>query len=333
MKKIVFFIENSSYIKYSLSLLKMFNNHSVTVYSFDELHIENLPTYDFKTIKSKSDFIVLFSKLECDFLFTTTPGVGTSYFPKSKIYPKNNRPKYVYYFHSLVSPNESYIKNSFKGFDYILSPSIIISNQLKILAKNSQIIDFGYQLFDGLEFNYSNLPGDTKKVLIAPTWHEDSLFNYANRLKLQSLVDFFENYKYKVFLRPHFMELKDLTTNYDDEYFLIDEYIDLQNFDFLVTDWSGISLEYFFTTGRVTLFIDTKKKIRRTASLYENKSKLIENYIIGKIGPKISISELSIQTLKNFKIEKDDFIESIFKPSFDFKTNKEKILNLIESNI
>ena len=48
----------------------------------------------------------------------------------------------------LVSPNRVYSKNSFKNFDYILSPNNLISSQLKYLTKNSKILTIGYPLLN-----------------------------------------------------------------------------------------------------------------------------------------------------------------------------------------
>ena len=80
-------------------------------------------------------------------IFFNDSGIGNFYFPKSKNFPKKNRPKYIYFFHSLVSPNENYVEKSFSGFDYILSPNKLITDQLKYLVKDksTQIFTVGYQ--------------------------------------------------------------------------------------------------------------------------------------------------------------------------------------------
>ena len=55
--------------------------------------------------------------------------------------------KYIYFFHSLNSPNENYSKNSFNGFDLIFSPNQVISEQLSYLVnlKTTEIVTTGYQ--------------------------------------------------------------------------------------------------------------------------------------------------------------------------------------------
>ena len=135
MKKAIFFIEGLEHLRFVEPYMKSIINSD---YEIEVVSFENFLLDDFKTILINKDQFNKFSlNLDADYLITTTPGVGNPYFQKSKILPKSQRPKYIYIFHSLVSPNEVYSNKSFIGFDYIFSPNEIISSQLKYLTKKS----------------------------------------------------------------------------------------------------------------------------------------------------------------------------------------------------
>ena len=115
--------------------------------------------------------------------------------------PSDRRPKYVYIFHSLVSPNEMYLKNSFKNYDLIFAPSEKIKRQLSILvSKNTKILVSGYFLFDS-QSSHQNTISDSKNILIAPTWGNDGLI--TNLDKLEALSNLYAEHKYKLTIRPH----------------------------------------------------------------------------------------------------------------------------------
>ena len=127
MKKAIFLlrIEHLRFIK---PYINLFEKHKliIEVVSFEDLKLEGNKT----KIIDKKDFNEYCLNMNSEYLITTTPGVGNSYFLKSKVYPKSKRPKYIYVFHSLVSPNEAYSRRSFLGFDYIFSPNETITKQL-----------------------------------------------------------------------------------------------------------------------------------------------------------------------------------------------------------
>ena len=100
MKKAVFFVEGIEHLRFVMPYIDLFEKYklNIEVVSFEDLKLEANKT---KTI-SKKDFNEYCLNLNSEYLITTTPGVGNSYFLKSKVYPKSKRPKYIYVFHSLV---------------------------------------------------------------------------------------------------------------------------------------------------------------------------------------------------------------------------------------
>ena len=131
--------------------------------------------------------------------------IGHCYFTISKLWPKDYRPNYVYLFHSLVSPNEMYAKNSFKNFDIIFSPSEKIKKQLEYLVpKDLKIIVSGYLLFDKKSV-HPIINNSQKKVLIAPTWGDSGLISDLESLEIE---EYLTNKNFEVIIRPHPMTFK-----------------------------------------------------------------------------------------------------------------------------
>ena len=295
--KIIFFIENLSHFRFIESIFDYFfkNNYDITVISLEnpfgtrDYNNNNLSLVLLKDEKYK---ITTLKNLKGKLFITTTPSIGTPIFPKSQIIPKEDRPKYLYFFHSLVSPNEMYVKNSFKNFDYIFSPSDIITEQLNFLVSNkTEIFTTGYLLFNNIEVgNYSKDFDD--KVLIAPTWGEKGVSQLMNNI--DNLTNFIVKQKLKPVFRPH--PMTDINKLNNLKGISLDQDKDLKNlhrYRHLITDFSGIALEYFYLTKRPVLFLDVSKKIKRKLGTKEKKLKLIENDMRTIIGDIISLDKIS----------------------------------------
>lgn len=277
-------------------------------YPFDESD-SNYPNLEVVKLKNNTQKIKILKNLTGDMFFTTTPSIGTSVFPKSKVYPKESRPIYMYLFHSLVSPNEMYVKNSFKYFDVIFSPSEIITKQLKILvSKDTEIVTTGYLLFNNTD-KYSLSSNNNNKVLVAPTWGKEGVNVIINNIN--QINDFNSKLGYETVFRPHPMtDLKKFDIGSE---IILDLDLDLKNlheFDYLITDYSGIALEYAYFTGRPILFLDVNKKIKRKVSKFEKSFLFIEDQMRTTLGEITKIDNLS--KLDNFpKINYEEYSKYI----------------------
>ena len=329
----VVFIENKSYLHFTLPYLEVLKNIGTdfSILTLEELQHPDIGNEDVKVIQNKQELNKFMSNLNSDYFLTTTPGIGNYYFPKSKIYPKKSRPKYIYFFHSLVSPNENYVDKSFKGFDYIFSPNLIISNQLKFLIneKDTKVFTVGYQyLNQTVKPNFDTL--NLGNVLIAPSWGENNIFSEENNHRLLNLIDSLEASQFKVYLRPHPMEVETIRRLQKKVQFdiYLSETVDHSSFDYLITDWSGISLEYFYSTSNPVGFLNTPKKRRRKLKRNELNLKLIENQIIDKIGPKLDLDNIEINKLLNFQHKSSEYIQSLYHPFFDKKALEKKFIEI-----
>ncbi len=328
-KKIVFFIENISHLRFLKNIVNVYlsTNNSLEIVSLEKIKLN-------KKIKStvlinNVEKINYLKNLNADLFFTTTPGIGSSIFPKSSIFPRYKRPKYIYIFHSLVSPNEMYANNSFKNFDYIISPSLAITKQLSYLVSEKvTILDFGYPLFDNIE-PFSFKENLKNWILIAPTWGDRGLSSKIKVLDQKIWPKIFE-----VTFRPHPMNVEKFTNlNLNNLKLDLNLDLDLANlasYKYLITDCSGIALEYYFLTGRPCIFINTPKKIKRKVSKQESEINFIEDVMKKKIGKEIDIDEIKsfLQNieLENFNLDNKFIAElCIYKnvvdniKNFDFK--------------
>ena len=249
--------------------------------------------------------------LKGSLFFTTTPSIGTSVFPKSQIRTVDKTPKYIYLFHSLVSPNEMYVKNSFKNFDFIFSPCKTISDQIEnLVSTNTKIFETGYLLFNEVDvFNFNDRKNN--KVLLAPTWGPG--VKQISR-SINKINEFVIHNKLELVFRPHPMtDVESLKLHPTIEIDRSKNLINLDQYSNLITDFSGIALGYFYLTGRPVIFLDVKKKIKRKLNNNEKDLTLIEDLMRSMLGKVIKIDDLAkynLNTLKP-KSESRQFIESL----------------------
>ncbi len=326
--KIVFFSEGNQHTRFFQPILNNFieKNYDITLITLDKNDnlIQNKKLLNIEIPKNNLEKINILKSVSADYFLTTTPGLGYSYFPKSKIWPSNKRPKYVYLFHSLVSPNEMYVNNSFKNFDIIFSPSEKIKQHLSLLVPNSvEIVVSGYTLFESKE-KHKKINNSSKNILIAPTWGDKGLISDINILK--KLNEFFNDKDYKVTIRPHPMTFKNENLISKLNNFNLDLSYEVDNFnfyEFLVTDYSGIAIEYYFFTENPTLFINSSKKIKRKIKKQELNLSLIENEMREVLGSTVELEcdKIELPLIKDIEKAKT------FVNSFYSKKSSIKIIN------
>jgi hypothetical protein len=203
----------------------------------------------------------------------TAPDLGKLYFRKS-VHPVH----YIYLPHNINSTHMVFRERAFNGYDSILcvGPHQLAEHQEaeKIYGLSPRnLIKIGYPKLDALrKSNREITPSSIEpeyRVMIAPSWGENSLFSFGCDVLLENLLDA----GFRVILRPHrdtgvddpaalarirsrfggrenLVWAKDLVS--DDPYF---------GAHALITDWSGSSFSFAFGAERPVLFIDMPKKI------------------------------------------------------------------------
>ncbi len=275
-KKIVIYIENLQYKKYFGYVIDYLekSNLKVTLIS-DKLDDQLKKLKNIEMISIQSDFLrnLLLSNINCGILILTTPDIGNLHVKKSKFCKH-----YLYIFHSVVSTRMVYGKNAFKNYDTICCNGAYQFEELKELNtqldnSNQKLLQTGYPYFDILSVNQNVKKSENnriKTILIAPSWDpkiKDLYDKYYKDLISRLLIE-----DYKIIFRPHPEYVKRFKSRFEsfkDNFlsnlnFQIDTFESLtksfEESDVLITDWSGISFEYNYSTSKPVLFFDIPVK-------------------------------------------------------------------------
>ena len=272
--KIIFFSEHKSYQKYSKILIDFVSsNNSEKIYYLsldkdDKIINKQVKNYfiDMRLVN------YIFKNLKAENLFLTITDLGNNLLKKT-----NNIDNYIYYFHSPVSTTKNYTPKAFDNYDTIMCngqfqiDEIRIRENLKKLPKKN-LIPSGYFYFDYLIKNI-NHNINSNKILIAPSWN-NQMSNFINETFIK-LIDVLIKKNFKVIFRPHpehFKRskniLKKIKNNFSQQNFEFDD--DINNFKSmeeakcLITDSSGIAIEYMLIMKKPVLYLDENDKIHNS---------------------------------------------------------------------
>lgn len=332
-KEIVFYSEDkNSMIIFDSIIDELINNYNVKICYVTSSEEElNLISKN-KNIKAFyiGDGIVrtkFFLELKARILIMTMPDLGTFHIKRSKIYPVH----YLYMFHAMLSTHMVYRKNAFDQFDTIFCVGPyqikeIEETEKKYNLKPKNLIKFGYNHLDNLLEKYSEKSDDHKEiinqVIIAPSWGKNGLFETV----IEEVIDTLLKSGLKTVLRPHPMSQKKskkrviaIQKKYSSNpNFILETNIpnfeSLKKSDIMISDWSGVALEFAFVFEKPIIFIDVPKKINN--SDYEKISLIpIEENIRDKIGIVLKETEINLLTKKIFEIHEHqlEFKEKIKK--------------------
>ena len=216
-----------------------------------------------------------FDKLNAYILVTTMPDMDNFQIKKS-----SETNYYIYTQHSLMSPNCSYRKGSFDNYDIVFCSGKYMIDEIRKAEEfynlpKKELVHHGYTRLDSLKSEYSYFKKNKKtikqkKILFAPSWNKTGVLNSSlAEIIIQNSI----NQGFEITLRPHPESLKyskdkiksllnkfsnDSLFNYENN--IVDN-ISLFESDILVTDWSGIALEYAFSMEKPVLYINTPQKI------------------------------------------------------------------------
>ena len=280
-KSIVFYSENenSRFIFKSLidELINIHNYNICYVTSSKDEQILNESNKKIKTfcIGEGIARTKFFLNLKANMLIMTMPDLETFHIKRSKTYPVH----YVYFFHAMVSTHLVYRKNAFDHFDSIFCVGEyqieeIRSTEKIYNLKPKNLVRCGYTHLDNLikkntiKYNSKNNNKQTQ-ILLAPSWGKNGLFE----TNIEEIIDILLNSDYKVVLRSHPMsfklsqkKIKSIEKKFlsNSNFKLEVNLSDFDSFlfsDIMISDWSGVALEFAFAFEKPILYIDTPKKI------------------------------------------------------------------------
>ena len=271
-----------------------------------------------------------FMELKAEVLVMTMPNLETYFIKRSKVYPVH----YVYVFHSIVSTHTIYRKGAFDHFDSIFCVGPhhveeISATESVYNLKHKNLVKYGYGLLDNLQTNKSMknqqrcTEDGKKKILVAPSWGKNGLLETKGLELVKILLDA----GYHVTVRPHPMTIRKWSKTIkaiENEFksnanFEIEK--DVSTFESLysayglISDWSGIAIEYAFACELPVLYIDGSPKINNS-SYDKIACEALEITIRNLIGKVISPNEL--ESLPKI-------IESTYENIDNFKTKIQEV--------
>jgi YidC/Oxa1 family membrane protein insertase len=217
----------------------------------------------------------LFINLKADVLVMTMPDLENYHIKRSKVFPVH----YVYVFHAMVSTHSNYRQGAFNHFDtvYLTGPyqeeEIRQTERVYQLPKK-QLIPVGYYRLEQLLFRISesDRPDPARlqepTIIIAPSWGPNSILEALGCDIIRLLLK--ENYR--VVVRPHpattrrcpeLIESIEAEFSESTSFELQTNVADretLYSADLMISDWSGVGMEFAFTCERPVIYINLPKK-------------------------------------------------------------------------
>jgi len=283
-KHVVFYSEKSGFWKYfkdmiekllewsNLTIHYVTNDPEDRIFEFARSEPRIVPYY----IGPKK-IIPLMMKMDASLVVMTTPDLDTYHIKRSYV---RKDTEYIYTPHDPMSVHMSFREGAMNHFDTVFC---VGPQQIQEIRKTEEVyglpaktlVECGYCLLDDMMADWEKRekkPADgIKRILIAPSWNEDNILDSCADVLIRNLL----KEGRKITVRPHpeyvkrygpklnaFMDRwkeqtgevlvfeTDFSTNES-----------LYEADILITDWSGIAYEYSYTTGKPTLFINTKMKM------------------------------------------------------------------------
>ena len=278
-RKIVFYAENKASMNhYSLLIKELTEKRGLQICYVTS--VKNDPIFSSKNQKIKSFYIgdggvrtKFFLTLQAKVLIMDMPDLEKFHIKRSKIYPVH----YIYIFHSMFSMHSYLRQSAIDNYDTIFCVGPhhvkeINATQIVYKLKPKTLIAYGFGRLDTLldeKQKFRQITKDSDLVIITPSYGENNLLNICGI----ELIDILLKTKFKVLLRPHFRIFRDSVELIktikkrfgENPNFILEEGVippeKFHNSVSLISDWSGISLEYAFVFERSVIFIDVAKKI------------------------------------------------------------------------
>ena len=283
-KHLVIYSEKSGFYKYFEALITELTARSnITVHYVtndpDDVIFEIAETN--KQIKpyyiGLKKMIPLMMKLETDVMVMTTPDLD-KYYLKRSLMKKDI--EYIYVPHDMMSVHMGFREGALDAFDTIFCTGDHVWSEVRATEKvyklpEKKLVKFGYPFADklieaGTKERAEHIPTEKKEILIAPSWQEDNLLDSC----IDTLIEKLYCKDYHITVRPHPEYVKRYGARMQA---IVDRFADkvgdqlsfeldfsknksVYSSDLLITDWSGIALEYCFATKRPALFVNTKMK-------------------------------------------------------------------------
>jgi YidC/Oxa1 family membrane protein insertase len=244
-----------------------------------------------------------------------------------------NQVHYVYVFHSPVSTHMAYQRMAFDHYDSILCIGPYHVEEIRAHEKLNGLkpkilVKAGYYRLERVYNAYKTftqtgpVSGRRQTVLIAPSWGDENILESCGK----RLVEILLNENLEIIVRPHpetirrSPDLIEMLRNHfgpnPDFHIELSVATDdaLLRSDVLITDYSGIAVEYAFGTERPVLFLDVPAKIRNRRYA-EIGTEPFELAVRSQIGLVVSPHQLDtiVQAINDLIREKESYRAQIIE--------------------
>lgn len=315
--KFIFYSENKSYLKYAYLLVEAISKKNPGEVYYVSSDIEDkITNLDVKNMFIGGGILMqyFFMVIKGKNLFLTLTDLDNSTVKKNKFIEN-----YIYYFHAAVSSTKIYTEAAFDNYDQILCNGDYhvdeIRKREKIAnLKEKKLIKSGYFYFDYLEKKI-NKNANCDEILVAPSWNKAKK-NFINE-NFELIVEKIIQEGFKVRFRPHPENLKrsrsilnNLKEKFKGDNFIFDDKAEnieaLEKSKCLITDTSGIAIEYLVLMKRPILYFDDLDKIHNKQFNMFKDLETMDIKVKSKFGYKFEMSQI-IDLKKNINFAISDF--------------------------
>lgn len=278
-RSIVFYAENKASINHFRRLIESLTEEKSLQICY-VTSVKNDPMLSMKNEKIKTFYIgngtartKFFIFLKAKILLMDMPNLDTFHIKRSKVFAVH----YIYIFHSMFSVHSYLREGAIDHYDTIFCVGKHHVDEIRetekiYKLKPKKLLSYGFPRLDTLIQQRDHIQVELqpkKLILITPSYGKNNLLETCGL----ELIDILLKSNFKVLVRPHFKILKEskkLMKKINDEFGMNPDFILekgvittelFQSSTCMISDWSGISLEYAFTFERSVIFIDVPKKI------------------------------------------------------------------------
>tara|TARA_B110000971_G_scaffold40472_1_gene39614 strand:+ start:1508 stop:2635 length:1128 start_codon:yes stop_codon:yes gene_type:complete len=328
--RFIFYSENKSYQKYTYLLIKLISKkYPGEVYYVSSDIDDKILDNNIINIFIGSSFlrVYFFNFIKTENIFLTLTDLGNHFIKKSK-----NVKRYIYYFHSPISTTKSYTQGAFDNYDLILCNGEYQYNEIRKRESHTntnmkQLLKTGYFYFDYLAQKIQNneIPDE---ILIAPSWNYGAK-NFVN-MNFENIIEVLLKKNFIVRFRPHpelfkrsKTTLEKIKKKFINAKFIFDEDVDncdsMQKAKCLITDNSGIAIEYLLLFKKPVLYFEDLDKIHNKNYKDFSDFTTIED-------------NLKVDFGKTFTLNDLDVLDVLINSSISEFKNKEQGINYFIKN-
>jgi len=330
--KYLFFSENKNYQKFSFLLIEaLAKKYPKEVYYVSSETDDKIEIINVENIFIGKGLLmnVFFLIVKAENIFFTLTDLGNHVVKKT-----SNIDNYVYYFHGAVSTTKVYTATAFDNYDVILCNGDYHLKEIRKREsikkiKKKKLIKTGYFYFDYLK-QRMNTQILANEVLIAPSWNYNQ-DNFINE-NFEEIIKSILNKGFNVRFRPHPeifkrspLMIDNINIKFSNKNFILDKNSEninsMENAKCLITDNSGIAIEFLLLFKKPVLYFENYEKIHNIEFNQYNDLITMDQKVKESFGytfKKENIKDLdvlinkSISEFKNKDMKIKDFIDNNF---------------------